>query len=357
MNILFDAKVLNMEYTGIAKTIIFLFEACHKIDESFMAYGFGSTKNDKHAYIDKGIILLSGKSRKELKRYIEKFNIDAIHYPYNKGGYLRFCNKPQILTIYDLIPLEEDLFDNRFEKMKYIFEKKISIKNANVVITSSEYVRHSLIDFTNGKIDPQVIYWGVTLPLDSESKKKLEFNYFLYVGGYHIRKGIDRLVKAFTTMYKEGGTKSKLVIVGKQRTINHEVDELIREGVKNGSIIQTWYIKDEEVCNLYKNAICTVYLSQAEGFGLPLIEAMRFGCPVVSTKNTSLEEIGGDACYYVDRNNIPEIVGAMKTFEKDQNTRKYYIEAGYKNVEKYKWDIAATRYLNIISELTNNKSK
>ena len=197
-------------------------------------------------------------------------------------------------------------------------------------------------------IHPKVIYWGVTLPFLSNLKKRQSEQYFLYVGGYDKRKGIDKLVKAYMTMRTNKLTNCKLIITGRIHHLDEETDEMIRNGTDAGWIIQTGYITDEQLCLLYSNAVCSVYLSQSEGFGLPLIEAMLYNCPVVTTRFTSLPEIGRDAVCYVNRENQTEIIELLLKLEQDSQYRKKMVEAEQRRIKDFHWEDTAKSFWKVL---------
>ncbi len=140
-------------------------------------------------------------------------------------------------------------------------------------------------------------------------------------------------------------------MAGKQRSLGENIDSLIAEGVKRGDIIQTGYVSDDDICRLYAHAICAVYLSKAEGFGLPLIEAMSCGCPIITTRRTSLPEIGGMAACYVDRNDKYAVISLMLELENNKEYRDKCIEKGYTNLERFQWEDSARNFLDILKNM------
>lgn len=347
MEILFDASILNNEHVGIAKTLLYLYKSVSCYYPDFHAYGFNCS-ND--IYSEYGITILGCKTKKELLKFARERHIDVVHYPANLITYPRLTSLKTIVTIHDLIPLEPGHFHDLVHRWKYIFYTQYSIFFADHVITISDYSKKQIIDFSKTNTDPQVIYWSVTLPLIKETRsiKGNVDSYFLYVGGYDRRKGIDKLASAYLKMKTNRLTDSKLIITGKIRSVDAETDEMIDYGVKSGCILQTGYVTDEELCLLYENAICSVYLSQSEGFGLPIIEAMHCRCPVVTNRLTSIPEIGQDAVCYVDRDNQDAIIEALLKIEKDKAFRNRMIKAGEERCNQFDWKTAADKFMNIL---------
>ena len=352
MNILFDAEIMNGTFVGIAKSLYYLYSNCHRMDNSFHAFGFNS--NQEMEYHRDGITLIGRKDRRELEAFAKEKRISIVHYPAN------FITRPIlsglkiVLTLHDLIPYEEkDTFPRLLQRIKYLAITYYGLRKADLVTTVSEYSRQSIMAFSGSTVSPLVLHWGVTLPGAYSKERVIDDNYFLYVGGYDKRKGIDRLVGAFLEMKRRGLTGCKLVLTGQPRLLNDGTDETIRAGVKEGHIIQTGYVDDEKLCSLYANAVCAVYLSKSEGFGLPLIEAMKCGCPVITTEKTSLPEIGGNAACYVDRDSRDQIIQSLIRMERDSAFRNACIQSGTANLARFDWDVSANRFLDALRRLAD----
>lgn len=353
MNILFDASVLNSSYTGVAKTLIYLYENCKRLDESFKAYGIFCEKNID--FKSSAISLLDinsykGKTKKQkISSIIEERKIEAIHYPNNYGVKYKFENVKNILTLHDVIPLEnKNAIRNPLRKAYYNFNLYQSLKKSDKIVTVSQYSKKSIVKYTGCKKDIEVIYWGATLPDCSNKENKLEYDYYLYLGGFDRRKGIDIVVKNYYELIKQKATSAKLVLVGERHALDLQTDQLIDKGIEEGNIVITGYISDEEVCMYLQNAICLLYLSFFEGFGLPIIEAYKNKCPVITTKGTCLPEIAGDAAKYVERENDLEIQNAMKRFANDSNYRDCQIKKGLERMERFSWNRTASVFLDIL---------
>ena len=353
MNILFDARLMNGDFVGIAKSTWYLYDHCHRLDESFHAYGFNTRREQD--WPEAGVTLIGQKSRRELLAFAREKDIQIVHYPANIITWPILFPLKTVLTVHDLIPYEDKAyFASRLRKFYYIFRTRFALKQADLVTTVSDCSRQAIRDFTDGLISPVPIYWSVTLPDVFPGNARPDYRYFLYVGGYDRRKGLDILVRAFLDMRQKGLTECKLVLAGRPRPLDRETDELIQSGAAAGSIVQTEYVSDEELCGLYANAVCAVYLSAMEGFGLPVIEAMKYGCPIVTTRKTSLPEIGGDAACYVDRENTAELVDTLLRLERDSAFRQERIQAGKENLRRFDWDASARKYLDALDALTNH---
>ncbi|MDO5381696.1 MAG: glycosyltransferase family 1 protein [Eubacteriales bacterium] len=356
MNIIFDASVLNNSFTGVAKTLLYLYKSCKEIDDSFHAYGIYCTSNVE--FEEYGITLINineirGNSlKKKIENFILEKDIKIFHYPNNYGIRYNFKNVKNVLTLHDVIPLEnKNAIRNPLKKIYYLMNLYSSIKMSDCIFTVSKYSRNAITKRFNCKDKINVIHWGATLPDNYKESELIADRYYLYVGGFDKRKGIDILVKTYMKMVKEKQTDSKLVLLGKKASLGKETDDLILEGINQGNIIVTGYVTDEEVCCYLKHAICLLYLSYYEGFGLPIIEGFKNDCPVITTKGTCLPEIAGDAVLYVDREDESTIISAMKEMEFDNNSRNEIIMKGKKRLAVYDWEKTASNFLKIINKL------
>lgn len=226
-----------------------------------------------------------------------------------------------ITTIHDLIPLK--LPYTSLDNKKFFFSIiKNSLKNSKIVLTVSENTKKDILDCFD--LDPEKIYVTYQPILDNsfliqEDKinvflKKYKLNYkkyILFVGAIEPKKNVGRLIDAYTAI----DTDMQLVIVGKKAWLwESEIGKLERIYGKNFSrkVKLLEYVTKRDLAYLYKGAFCFVFPSLYEGFGLPPLEAMSFGCPVITSNVSSLPEICGDAALYVDPYNFDEIRQAIE---------------------------------------------
>ena len=135
--------------------------------------------------------------------------------------------------------------------------------------------------------------------------------FLLYVGRVNARKNLVRLVEAFSRLYRKG-TRHKLVIVGKQDWMAEQVVERVKELSLEHAVIFTGYVDWDDVPVFYNAAELLVFPSICEGFGLPVMEAMACGVPVVTSYGSSLEEVAGGAAVLVDPYSVESIADAME---------------------------------------------
>ncbi len=283
------------------------------------------------AYINMLVNNLSEIDTKNEYKFVENnefADADLVHFPYFDPFFrtLPFgLNKKFVVTVHDLTPL---VFPNHFPagvkgKVNWQFQK-LNLKKASKVVVDSNCSAKDVQRIAG--VDKDKI---VTVYLSaSESFKKLMSgsweketikkynlpdNFLLYVGDATWNKNLPRLIEAVKN------TNHKIVMVGKvweteiisDNPWNDDLKHVMLEIDKNPQFINLGFVDDDDVVRLYNLATALVMPSLYEGFGLPVLEAMKCACPVISSKGGSLPEIGGDAVEYIDEYNIESIVEAI----------------------------------------------
>jgi len=168
------------------------------------------------------------------------------------------------------------------------------------------------------------------------------------VGNAYPHKNLERLILAFEKLIKDEQMDLQLVLVG-------ELDYFYRRLQKQFSALQglffTDFVSDEDLAFLYQNASLYVFPSLGEGFGLPPLEAMAYGLPVVSSKATCLPEVLGQAAIYFDPANIEDMAEKIKQVLKDKKIQEELINQGFRKIQEYSWSKMAQETLEIYSRL------
>ena len=289
------------------------------------------------------------------KIYKDKNNLDVFFSPTH---YLPlFSVVPSVVSIFDLSYLKyPELF-----KKKDLYQLKIwgrySIKRAKAVITISESSKNAIIEeykLASDKV--HVVYPGIKELINNreinmtnlQKKYGIKKNFILFVGTIQPRKNIARMVEAISQI-----PELELIVVGKKGWQYEGILDSPRKfGVEN-RVKFLEFVPDEELSELYKNAICFVLPSLYEGFGLPILEAMKYGCPVVTSNTSSLPEAGGDAALYFDPEDSSDIAEKIKKLLSDDKLREDMIEKGYKQAKKFSWEKAAKETLHVLKEVAN----
>lgn len=262
---------------------------------------------------------------------------------------------PSVIAILDVSYLH---FPNLFKKKDLFMLKywgKYSIKKSKKIITISESSKNDIINLYKVPAHKiAVIYPGIKevrsnhLSMD-DIKEKFEINnkYILFVGTLQPRKNITRLIEAFSKLK----TDADLVIVGKKGWQYEEILEAPRKFEVKNRVKFIENALDEDLPSLYKNAEFFILPSLYEGFGLPVLEAMNYGCPVITSDVSSLPEAGGDAALYVDPENVEDISKKMQELLVDKDLRDRLIKKGHEQVKKFSWEKSAKETLKVLENL------
>lgn len=202
--------------------------------------------------------------------------------------------------------------------------------------------------------DIYIVYNGFEKKVDTDKPSNAlekydlkENKYILYVGTIQPRKNIPTLIRAFGK-FSRINPGYKLVITGKKGWLYEQTLEAAQEQLKTKEIIITGYESDENVVELYRNAFCYCLPSLYEGFGIPILEAMSNSCPVIASQNSSLPEIGGDACLYFDPQDEQDLVADLERLHDNTALRQELIQKGKSRVTLFSWKKCAEETLDTI---------
>ena len=251
-----------------------------------------------------------------------------------------------------------------------------SVKKARKIFTISKISKDDIIKVYGVPSEKVIVtYPGIKqFSMNSQfsnfkkikDKYGISGDYILFVGTLQPRKNIVRLIEAFSHVIlraKPEGSREilrsaqndiTLIIVGKKGWLYEEILEAPKKyGIEN-SIKFLDFVPNEDLSVLYQNALCFVLPSLYEGFGLPVLEAMKYGCPVITSNVSSLPEAGGDAALYIDPLNVSDITAKIKMVFEDNKLRKEMIEKGKKQVAKFSWEKTAKETLKVLEEIAKD---
>lgn len=287
-----------------------------------------------------------------------KENYDIYHSFNSNIPYKIKKNINVIITIHDLIPF---LFPElcKGDKKKYFDSLVEKIKRVNIIITVSEYSKRDIIKYL--KVDPQkirIVSPGIELKdyervKDNEIKKvKEKYNlpkkFILFLGALEPKKNIVNIIKGF----ERANLKNiKLVIAGGKGWKYEEIFETYKNSPYKKNIQMLDYIAEEDKIALYKGAELFIFPSLYEGFGMPVLEAMASGIPVITSNISSLPEVAGEAAILVNPYDIVEIAKAIENVIKNDKLKKEMIEKGLKQARKFTWENSVKKLEKIYSEL------
>ena len=232
---------------------------------------------------------------------------------------------------------------------------KKAAKNADMISTVSEKSRNGINKYLGIPLEKIVVTYNAVdeiFNIDRAGKVNsikdrfgINGRYLLYVGNLKPHKNVIQLIRAYNLL--KGRTKHQMVIVGeKDRSVLRCLPGELLEGV-----VFTGEVSDDNLTCFYSGADLYVSASLYEGFGLPLLEAMACGTPVVALKTPSLEEIIGDAGYVVEKNSPEEFADAVYNILSDVNKQRSMVEKGFERVQEFSWRKTAIKTLEIYEEV------
>ncbi|MFD0764654.1 glycosyltransferase family 4 protein [Mucilaginibacter lutimaris] len=246
----------------------------------------------------------------------------------------------QVVTIHDLVTVDHPEWFNKKFTTWYNYMLPVLCKKAAHIIAISDFTRQRLIELyrvPENKIS--MIYNGADLPLPvlSNFDMQLPFKrYVLSLGSLEPRKNIPLLLNAWNAVLPKLPEDVGLIVVGARGNTKIFKDA----GITNipDRVHFTGHVTDEYITQLYKNAMFFVYLSAYEGFGLPPLEAMALGTPVLVGNKTAMPEVVGDAGLLVDTNSPAECENALLRLVGDENLRTDLAAKGTEQCKKFDWN-------------------
>ncbi|MFC1643518.1 glycosyltransferase family 4 protein [Chlamydiota bacterium] len=294
-----------------------------------------------------------------LSSALRKDKPDVIHFTNNIVSY--FGSVPAVVTIHDMLPF---VLPESFVSLHGAYQRayfKYAVKKAKKIITDSENSKTDICRILQVKEEKiKVIPLGTNLStkhiddnLISKQIKELCISkpFILYAGAIHPRKNIGRLIEAFSNLKREKKIPHVLVIAGvfrwkKNDSINTESFDSIKDDV-----VFTGRVNDEELISLYKQCDVFVYPSLYEGFGLPVLEAMSFGAPVVTSNTSSLPEVAGDGAVLVDPENIGEIAEGIFKIIDNRTFAELLRNKGKERAALFSWENTTQKVLDVLESV------
>ena len=294
-----------------------------------------------------------------LPRIIKKNNIDILFSPnYTTLPLKIFCK--HVAVVHDLIPL---IFPRYFRQAGYKFKLLLTnrltvgllINNFSHIIAVSNNTKEDIVKyFQTDKNKISVITEGVDFKTSGADKKKfkekynLPDKYILYLGRCDPYKNIDMLIRIYSRLGK-WQEDYKLVLVGKEdKRYTPLLKDLARELNLSDKIIFTDFVLTDELPAIYENASLLVHPSLYEGFGLPILEAMSYGLPVVAFRTSSIPEVAGEFAVLTESYSEDQMLNAIIDLLSDEEKRKELGQKAMERSKKFTWEQTAEQVLEIL---------
>jgi glycosyltransferase involved in cell wall biosynthesis len=273
---------------------------------------------------------------------VAKYSPDILHETYYSHESIASNSAKTVVTVYDMIA---EKFSNSTANQEDLLKKERAIKRADHIICISNHTRSDLLDLFD--LPPEkisVIYLGCSLQNfdETDAIPVITDPYILYVGDWRLSyKNFNGLLKAYGSK-KQFQTTFKLVCIG-SRAVSKDVLEAMKLAGVNPENVVYLSGNDLMLANLYKNALAFVYPSLYEGFGIPPLEAMSYGCPVICSNVSSIPEVVSDAGYYFDPNDSDSISDAIEKVLSSSELRQSLIVKGTERTKFFSWEKCAAQ--------------
>ena len=242
----------------------------------------------------------------------------------------------KVITIHDLNFLRNPGWVSRRFYYFYRFLVAAGAKTSCRLLTVSEFSKQEIMHLLSVPSDKiEVIYNAVTEPDTVDATQEVSYPYVLSVSSTNPRKNLVRLIEGFLTLKDNN---HKLVLVGLPEGKHPTVPD-------DGNVLFLGYVSDQRLVRLYQQASAFVYPSLYEGFGIPPLEAMQYGCPVVVANSSSLPEICGDAALYIDPTSSHSIGQGIQQMVSDHTLREKLIKRGHERIKQFSWKVSAEKLL------------
>jgi len=368
MRIGFDLRPFLKEETGIGvyfKKLLFELAELDKTNEYFL---FSSSMKDR---FDPQKIPFFAK-----KKFLDlRFPVKAVDFMWSKWGWptldiffgtkLDLTHSPipfplptsgkKIVTVHDLFFLDFPHMTEKDTGKVYSRGIQRSLKQADGIVAVSRYTAQQLLErfsLDEGKI--RVIHHGIDLKKWESSKWEslertkeslaLPSDFLLFVGAHEPRKNLPCLLKALRFVH-DRYQKIHLVLVGRKGMDTQKIEKDIQELALGSWVMMLGYVRDWDLKHIYQLASVFVFPSLVEGFGIPLLEAMACGLPIVASRTSALPEIAQDAAMYIDPYEPEDIAAKIIHVLEDRGLKEKLVSAGKNRIRSFNWKRAASESL------------
>ncbi len=371
MRIVLDLRIYGPKYGGLGRynqqllaglveddqdnEYIVLVKGEHRDELPILPANFSATVCNCHWY--------SLKEQWQLPWLLRKLRPDLVHFPHFNIPYFYFGKF--IVTIHDLImtkyPSQRASTLNKFfflfKRAAYALVISKAIRQAQAIITVSNFSAQDIKNYWQlssqeaNKI--KVVYEGITVPdIYREIKQPLPEKFLLYVGNAYPHKNLEFLIRGFKEFNKQHPEYS-LVLVGSKNYFYNRLEEYAVKlfGAGQKKIIFSGFVSDQDLSGYYQQATAYVFPSHYEGFGLPPLEAMAYGLPVLAARSSSLPEVLGSAALYFNPSSDNDLLASLELITKDNVLRERLRQLGLEQIKLYSWKRMAKEIISIYDSL------
>lgn len=367
MRIGIDATAIPARRTGAGNYIFQLIKNLSIIDDDNLYFIFAKPEHIAEWKIEQSNFhFIHANLQNRAKRlvweqtglaYLASYHrLDLLHSPHYTMPLLLTCKS--VVTFHDMIFFLYPEMHGTIRRLFFTSMMRLSARKATAIVTDSQSTAndlHKILDIPIQKISPILLACDTHFRPITEPSSVAEIcalynlqpdTYFLYVGVLEPRKNIPVLLQALRNLLDNGLTH-RLAIVGKKGWMFDDIFSTVKHLQLESYVVFTGYVPEEHLSYLYTGAIASVYLSLYEGFGMPVLEALACGSPVVTSQVSSMPEITSDAAMLVDPRNSAQLTTALEKLCKNSELRNKLKEQGLARAAKFSWATTAQATLHI----------
>ena len=294
-----------------------------------------------------------------LPLYLSRSSFDLFHGTNYEIPF--WSRRPSVVTIHDLsLFLHPEAHQQRLVR-RARWRLPWTAKLAARIITPSNSVKGEVCELL--KVSPDKVVVTPEAPRSTFKRREgaqvtelrrrlgIDEDFILFVGTVEPRKNLHRLVEAFDQVLRTTSLSPQLVIAGGQGWLMDDFYAVIQQKKLEDRICLTGYLQDEELAALYSSCKAFVYPSLYEGFGLPPLEAMACGAPVITSRIPAISETVGTAARLVDPRDVNDLTRALAELLSDETMRRHFAEAGAEHVKKFTWEQTALKTLEVYRQI------
>jgi glycosyltransferase involved in cell wall biosynthesis len=372
MRIGIDCRLPYYQMGGISQYITHLITSLADIDRD-SSYELFHSKKDANSYIPNGTTNFERTDlftpchhrfeRWTLGAELLRHRPDVFHSPDFIPPAYGAANR--VITVHDLNFWYYPEFLTKESRRYYLDQIEWAVRVADHIIADSDHTRNDLMRILGVADDKVSTVYLAANPLYSMPRAtdeidsvlqqfELPAGFILFVGTLSPRKNVILLLSAYEILLKSSKTETPLVLVGATGWLSDEIFDTISRLNLGSQVLHLEGVSDYELSCLYPAAGLLALPSYYEGFGLPPLEAMHSGCPVVSSNRGSLPEIVGDAGPLIDPENLDGWVSSMEILLKDEGARETARTKGYAQAKRFSWENTARETLEIYRNLAED---
>lgn len=383
MRIAINAYFLEQPATGSGEHIYYLLEALENVDESnqylvlYPRLTGSQLVRMPHLGSQFQVKEIRGAAQRlgprlgklwweqvSLRKVCSSEKVDLLHSPYFASPLIP--NIPTVVTIHDVIPMILPNYRQAAHVKVYMKLVSAAARGANAILTVSETSKKDIVrvlgipserihvtyNATDSSLRPVCDSTAIEWVRDSHG---IAGDYLLYFGGFDQRKNVERILLAYRAARGDFHNPCQLVLAGSMNLVGHPLypdprPMILRLGLE-GQVIVTGRISEEEKPALYSAARAFVFPSLYEGFGMPVLEAMACGTPVITSDTSSLPEVAGDAALLIDPTSVEAIAEAMVRVVNDAGLRDELHGKGLLRASQFSWEASAIKTLEVYRQV------